>query len=202
MKEWLALIRTYRRSLSIFFLLLAFLFLALYPLWLLNRSRVKGAATINVEVSGAVKQPGLYTLKLGSRVEDALRKAQGLSSNADTQFVAEILNRARILRDGEKIFVPLKKTEPSDQSDQASKSTTSSAPSEKRTKETSTSFPVNINKASANQLEALPGIGPVYAQRIVDYRKTNGPFKNKEQIKEVKGIGESTYNKIKDKIVL
>jgi len=194
--EILSILGHYRRQIVFFLLLISFLFLIIYPFWLINKKgKVKGAKTIAVEVSGAVNKPGLYTLDSQSRVEDALQKAGGINQKADKKFVAEVLNRARFLQDGEKIFIPFEK-------ELETKTTAKSneQKAENSQPKTTKSASININKASQKELESLPGIGPVYAQRIIEYRQSRGPFKSKEEIKEVKGIGEKTFSKIKDLI--
>lgn len=197
MQELLTLVKRYRQKIALIFLSFSFLFLVFYPFWLVkNHGQIKGEKTISVEVNGAVNKPGLYTLNSQSRVEDALQKAGGINAQADEKFVAEVLNRARFLEDGEKIFIPFK--------EKTKVKAAAESNSEDKTKnsqlDTAKPATININKASQKELESLPGIGPVYAQRIIEYRQNNGPFQSKEQIKEIKGIGEKTFLKIKDLI--
>lgn len=139
---------------------------------------------ITVDVSGAVVEPGVYTLQVNSRVEDALDAAGGFSDEADKIIIEKKINRAKIVHDGEKIYIP----RIGDDENELSYI------------ENSTGI-VNINVAGKNELETLTGIGEVYAERIIEYRKTS-EFKTKEQIKNVNGIGDCLYDKIKDYITV
>jgi len=147
---------------------------------------------VRVYVSGAVARPGVYALSWDSRVEQALAVAGGGTADADLLRV----NLAQRVHDGQQIYVPSKSEVvtpvlPTPVPHMASAGVSSSS-GEK----------ININMASASELEALPGIGPVLAQRIVDYRQANGPFRTLEDIKDVKGIGDSTFKRIKDRITV
>ncbi len=123
-------------------------------------------AAIAVYVSGAVLRPGVYTLAEGSRVQDALMAAGGPASEAD---LAD-LNLALALQDGQRVHVPVQGEAPS-----------RSSPIELSL--------VNLNTASAEELDALPGIGPVLAARIVADRAANGPYAEVEDLSRVPGIG-------------
>lgn len=131
---------------------------------------------IYVDVDGAVNNPGVFRLESGSRVSDAIEMAGGLKEDAHTKS----LNKARKLTDGEKIYI-LTRDEASDASEG--------------------NVLININTASANELDSLPGIGPVYAQRIVEYRNKS-LFYSVEEIKNIEGIGEKTFEKIRDYITV
>jgi competence protein ComEA len=147
-------------------------------------------ASIIVDVRGAVNKPGVYTLPLGSRMQDALAQAGDVQSNADTRG----LNLARKLNDGEQIYVPAV----GEATPVPTKSTVSGAP-------TATKAPIgkiNINTATIAELDMLPGIGPAIAQRIVDYRTQNGDFKKIDDLKKVRGIGDVLFDQIKDLITL
>ena len=138
-------------------------------------------AEVVVHVSGAVKQAGVYRLAPDSRVADAIEQAGGASENADL----DALNLAEPLQDGQKIHVPRK--------GEASAPTTASV-SPPRTprrapQAAAVQFPINLNTATAEQLEAIPGIGPVLAQRIIEYRQTHGKFQSVDELLEVRGIG-------------
>lgn len=142
---------------------------------------------ITIDIEGAVLKPGIYKLSEGSILEDAIKISGGLTKKADKATIAKDMNRAEKIRDGQKIYFPFIGTV-------AGAGTGSSA-------STGTiSGKVNINTASISQLDTLPGIGPAYAQRIIDYRSANGGFKSPEEIMEISGIGEKTYEKIKDLI--
>ena len=138
-------------------------------------------AEVVVHVSGAVKQAGVYRLAPDSRVADAIEQAGGTTENADL----DALNLAEPLQDGQKIHVPRK--------GEASAPTTASV-SPPRTprrapQAAAVQFPINLNTATAEQLEAIPGIGPVLAQRIIEYRQTHGRFQSVDELLEVRGIG-------------
>jgi competence protein ComEA len=139
------------------------------------------SAEVVVHVSGAVKQAGVYRLAPDSRVADAIEQAGGASENADL----DALNLAEPLQDGQKIHVPRK--------GEASTPTTASVSLPRtphsKPQATAVQFPINLNTATAEQLEAIPGIGPVLAQRIIEYRQTHGRFQSVDELLEVRGIG-------------
>ena len=145
-------------------------------------------APLIVDVSGAVAQPGVYQLPVGSRVEDAIVAAGGLLPEA----FAESMNMAATLVDGSKVLVPIR-----------SEQTTSSGDGQTGTGSGSqANLPVNINTASLETLMTLPGIGEVKAQAIIDYRMEHGPFSAPEEIQNVHGIGPATYENLKDLITI
>ena len=133
-----------------------------------------------VDVAGAVVNPGVYSLPLNARVFEAIKAAGGLKKGADTSDI----NQARILRDGEQIYVY--------------PTTTSSGgvarPAMRK------NGPVMINRATVKDFESLDGIGPVLANRIVSYRKINGPFAAVEDLLKVPGIGQSKFAQFKEKL--
>lgn len=146
-----------------------------------------------VDVRGAVNKPGVYTLPVGSRVQDALALAGDIAPHADTRN----LNLARRLNDGEQIYVltvgeatPV--PPPASSRSTATRTPTSSVPLGK----------ININTATLAELDTLPGIGPAIGQRIIDYRTQNGDFKSIDDLKKVRGIGDALFNQIKDLITL
>lgn len=145
-----------------------------------SESETASEAQCFVQVSGAVKKPGVYELPAGSRVYQAIEKAGGLCEDAWVQG----LNQARVLTDGEMIHVNT--TE-----EQQAKTSMESADDK-----------ININTASVKELSTLPGIGETRAQAIIDYRESNGLFSVPEDIKKVSGIGESTYQKFANSIVV
>lgn len=146
---------------------------------------------IQVYVTGAVKKPGVYRLQEGDRMHQAVEMAEALDE-ADLKY----LEMARILVDGETIRVPAQGEIP-DLPVAASGGVFSSGVSNQN------SAMVNINTASAQEMaDRLDGIGPSLGQRIVDYRTSNGPFKDKEEIKNVSGIGEKRFEAIKNKITV
>ncbi len=140
---------------------------------------------IQVHVAGEVKQPGLYSLPEGANVQDAIDAAQGPTEIARQ----DLLNLAAPLVDGQRIYVP---------SSEESQSTESG----QRSLETTLASLVNINTANQEELESLPGIGSVRAKAIIAYRTQNGYFLSIEELLNVEGIGESTYNELKEFITV
>jgi competence protein ComEA len=142
---------------------------------------------LRVDVEGAIAAPGVYTLPPGSILQDALRAAGGPSATGDVSR----LNLAHRLQDGDQVFVP-------ERASTAGPSATGSA---------NASVPgaatrININTATAAELDALPHIGPALAQRIVDYRNAHGPFAAIADITLVRGIGQGIFAEIKDLITV
>ncbi|MGW2607502.1 helix-hairpin-helix domain-containing protein [Streptomyces mirabilis] len=137
---------------------------------------------IVVDVSGKVRSPGLRRLPAGSRVEDALRAAGGVRPGANT----EGLNRARLLVDGEQVLVGV--TGPvmggGSSATGIGGSVSGAAPS----------APVSLNTATVDQLDTLPGVGPVLAQHIIDYRTRHGGFRSVDELREVNGIGDRRFS--------
>ena len=141
------------------------------------------AVDITIDVQGAVARPGVYKLTIGSRVVDAIKAAGGVTKAGDPSD----LNQARIVADGEQIYV------------YAKSGTTSTKKSTVKVKPKSSAV-VLVNRASAKEFEALDGIGPVLASRIVTYRKANGPFATIDDLLKVPGIGAGTLSKFKTKL--
>ena len=153
---------------------------------------------IVVHVSGAVRNEGIVELKEKSRIADAIEMVGGVTEDAYMKDV----NLATILEDGMKIYIPTKEEvekQRENTNDSVSKDTNldiynnSSNTRKKNNK-------VNINTASKEELDTLPGIGESTANKIINYRKENGKFKTIEEIKEVSGIGDSKFEDIKDLI--
>ncbi|MFQ6014741.1 MAG: helix-hairpin-helix domain-containing protein [Anaerolineae bacterium] len=143
-------------------------------------------AMLMVYISGAVVKPDVYAVPEGSRVKEAVEAAGGFTSEADSDRI----NLASPLNDGEHVYVPRVGEETSPISPTGMPS---GSPSGGK---------VNINRATVVELDALPGIGPAYAQRIIDYREANGPFESIEEIKKVRGIGEAIFEQVKDLITV
>lgn len=135
---------------------------------------------IFVDVTGAVNKPGVYTLTGKSRVIDAIKAAGDSAPGADLSTI----NLARVLNDGEQIYVD----------------STVINSNGVRVSKAVRSGPININRATARQLDALDGVGPVIAQRIVDYRKINGSFLSIDDLQKVSGIGAAKFAQIKSKV--
>jgi len=145
---------------------------------------------IVVHVAGAVKNPGVYTLEEGKRVKDAIEVAGGALPEADLLR----LNLAQKIHDEDKLYVP-KIGETPEQLEQANESYGATVGISSKS-----DGKVNINTADETELIQLPGIGPATAQKIIDYRTTNGFFKSIEDIKKVSGIGDKKFEQLKDKI--
>ncbi len=139
-----------------------------------------------VYITGAVPRPGVYALPKNARVQDAISAAGGFLAEAEKSQI----NLAALLEDGEKLDIPYLEG--------ASPVLGTPVPAVV----TSTTELIDINIASAAELETLPGIGPTTAQKIIDYREQNGPFLSTEDIINVPGIGPGTYERIKDLITV
>lgn len=148
--------------------------------------------TLKVHVKGAVQRPGVYSLPFGSRVEDAVKKAQPRS---DAKL--DDLNLAAFLDDGQEIFVPSKRTVTTAPSALA---LSPSLPQPRPSPSAKAKEPipiVHLNTATETDFLRLPGIGPVLAKRIVEYRRRIGGFKSIEQLLDVKGIGPKKLERIR-----
>ena len=152
--------------------------------------------TILVHVSGAVKKEGVIELKINSRISDAIEKAEGIREDA----CIEDINLAYKLEDGMKIHIPTKQEKEEKKEEEYVTTLSGIHTNQEETEKKDTK--VNINTATQTQLETLPGIGPSTAMKILDYRKEKGKFTKIEEIKEVGGIGEAKFNKIKDLITI
>lgn len=135
---------------------------------------------IFVDVTGAVNRPGVYSLAGRSRVIDAIKAAGDSAPGADLSTI----NLARVLNDGEQIYVD----------------STAVNSSGQRVSKKVASGPININRATLRQLDALDGIGPVIAGRIIEYRKKNGSFLTIDDLQKVSGIGAAKFAQIKSKV--
>jgi competence protein ComEA len=176
----------------------------------LSTSTGAETTTIYIDVSGKVKHPGLYQLAKGARVADALKAAGGALSGVDLTY----LNLAQLIDDGDQIIVSASPEIISsgsvDQSTSNSPSVTSSKSKTSKTSKSSKSgggsskkkslptTPINLNSATATQLEQLPGVGPSMAAKILAYRQSLGRFTNITQLQNVSGMGPAHYAKIKN----
>lgn len=152
-----------------------------------------------IHITGSVKNPGIVKLKEGSRIEDAIEAAGGLTENADITKV----NLAYIVEDGTKIKIPSASEEDIGDDDIIdSKSGDNIIIEENTVSSNNSTQTININKATEKEFETLPGIGPSLASKIIEYRNQNGKFGSIEDIKNVNGIGDSKYEKIKDLIIV
>jgi competence protein ComEA len=142
------------------------------------------AAQVVVHVVGAVRSPGLYRLDEGSRVADALALAGGTVPKADLAAV----NLAAQLVDGTQVVVP--KTGPRGQPSSAAVSGAAGAPAQ--------AGPIRLNSATLEELQEIPGVGPVTAQRIVEFREQNGPFRSVDELDAVPGIGPKRLEQMRE----
>ncbi|PLT30940.1 helix-hairpin-helix domain-containing protein [Peribacillus deserti] len=147
------------------------------------------AADIFVDIKGAVKKPGVYQAEPGERVIDLINKAGSFKEGADQNKV----NLAQAVADQMVIFVPLE----GEQAVEAIQNMPADAGSE-----TSEGAKVNINTATEEELQTLTGIGPSKAAAILEFRKQNGGFKNADDLKKISGIGDKTFEKIKDRVLV
>ncbi len=143
---------------------------------------------IMVDVSGAVRCPSVVSVSEGSRVFEAIALAGGLSEDADVSAI----NQAERLSDEEKIYVPTKEENMS-----GALTLSVNSPASDLTKGL-----VNINTADSTTLQTLTGIGPATAEKIITYRNENGRFHAIDEIKQVSGIGDKTFDKFKDQITI
>lgn len=149
-----------------------------------------------VHIDGKVKNPGVYEIEMGKRIKDIVEMAGGLLKEADL----EEINLAMKLVDGEKIYIPSKNEknmiEKHKNIGNWERKENDSKPQNKvRNK-------ININRATEEELEEIPGIGKEMARRIIEYRKEKGKFSSKEELKEIKGIGEVKYKKLENDITV
>lgn len=158
-------------------------------------TKVEEKNMIIVHITGAVKNPGIVKLEEGSRIEDAINKAGGLNEDADITNV----NLAYILEDGIKIKIPSSLDVTEVQNENILNSDSGENIVEEFEDSNKGSL-LNINKATKQDLQNLPGIGVSLASKIIEYREENGKFANIEDIKNVNGIGESKYENIKEHI--
>ena len=160
----------------------------------------KETEKIIVHVSGAVQNEGVIELEKNSRIADAIEKAGGFREDAYTKDV----NLAYKLEDGMKIYIPTMEEKENEKANvivESNIETENNNNSYSNTDEgKNVNSKVNINTASKEELDTLPGIGPSTAEKIINYRKEKGKFKSIEEIKDVSGIGDSKYENIKDMI--
>lgn len=144
---------------------------------------------IVIHISGAVNKEGVIEILSTARIKDAIEMAGGVKENADLTNI----NLAQVLEDGVKIYIPIKEEQVLEE-----KTSKNVEVNNIKLEDSNKTNIVNINTANQTQLETLPGIGASTALKIINYRKQNGKFNNIEDIKQVSGIGESKFNKIKN----
>lgn len=147
------------------------------------------STVIYVDVKGEVHHPGVYQMKAENRVKDLIEAAGGFTPLADDQK----LNLAQLLGDQMVIVVPKKGEEVNSELDQAPTS---------QKKEVGKEGKVNINTATVEELKTLKGIGEKKAEAIIEYRKKNGSFKNKEELMKVRGIGKKLYESFQERVIV
>ena len=179
-----------------------------------------GANTVEIicDISGAVKMPGIYILNENARLVDLIEAAGGLSSEADI----DIINQARYLTDGEKVYIPTRaeteavggeatpgngpgiNTNPTTNPymENAVNSNGSGGQSSGVGGSQSNDGRININTATFDELQKIPGVGPVTAEKIITYRESNGGFSATEELKNISGIGEKTYKKMEEYVTV
>ncbi len=140
---------------------------------------------IVIDISGAIVKPGVYTVPAESRINDVVVLAGGVREDANKEWVQKELNLAAVLHDGQKLYIPFTGEDGLQQEYPATSSQL-----------------INLNTATQAELESLPRIGPATAQRIIDYRQTNGKFSVIEDLLQVPGIGEGTFDQIKTAITV
>jgi competence protein ComEA len=149
---------------------------------------------ISVDVEGQVQNPGVYKVDDGARLQDALIAAGGMSSMADREYVAQHLNLAQKVIDGGKIYIPAVNEKPT------ADTSVNNNPSSNNNSQSilgDNSGLININSATAEQLDTLPKVGPVTAQKIIGGR----PYATIEELVSKKILGQKTYDELKDKIM-
>lgn len=146
----------------------------------------EASAGVTVYVTGAVQQPGVVTVAAGARTADAVNACGGLLPQAD----AERVNMAQPVKDGQQIRVPEKKE------------TGTAGADGKAAPGKDADGCVNLNTADEKALDALPGVGPATARKIIEYRESEGGFQSTEDLMKIKGIGQAKYDKLKDKVTI
>lgn len=227
MRSTTDVLKTYRLYIAMFILNLAVVIGVIYLLYRepaqplvvtappTRSAQIKNSARISVTVSGAVNKPGTIELNAGTPLAEALQRA-GLKPDADVSKLA----LTRPLQDGDKIMVPSRASntaaavQPAPGATQAPTIANAPAPTTNTAQPpsnlTSTITPaaptasakLNLNTATLDELNALPGIGEALAQRILDYRAQKGGFKAVAELKEVKGIGDKLFEEIKDLVTV
>jgi competence protein ComEA len=153
----------------------------LVPLATTPTAAAPGREVVVVDVVGAVRRPGLYRLGSGARIADAIARAGGVTRRADRAAV----NLAATVADGQQVVVPRR--------GRVGPVSTGGAA-------TPTSGPIDLNSATTEQLDALPGVGPVTAQKIVDYRQEHGPFTSVDQLDAISGIGPTRIENLRGQV--
>lgn len=152
------------------------------PPIVVDNSQAEKKASLKIDIEGAIKNPGVYTLAEGSRVLDAIYASGGFTDQTDSDWLTKNINLASVVKDGDKIYINAIGEEPTALSSSPSKALGA------------TTGKININSASASELDTLPGIGEKTAAKIIAAR----PYKSIDELLSKKIIGSSTFNKLKD----
>ena len=147
-----------------------------------------------VELAGSVEKPGVYKLPEGARVEDLLIASGGFSADADREWIAKMINRAAKLVDGQKLYI----AKVGEQSDVLTAKNEGDIKVYQQGQGTGAGATININTAGQKQLEELPGIGPVYAQSIIEHR----PYSSVEELVSKGALKSGVYEKVKELIIV
>ncbi len=153
----------------------------------LEKSATTSSGLVVVDIAGSVENPGVYQMEVGSRIGDLIIAAGGLSSSAHREWIAKNVNQAARLIDGTKVYIP-SVDEPIEELVQGQNDVLG----------VSYDTVININLASESELDTLPGVGPVTANKII----ANRPYQRIEELKDRKVVGQATFEKIKDLIVV
>ncbi len=160
---------------------------------------------IVIDICGSIANEGILELDENSRISDAIEKAGGLKEGADLSQI----NLAFILSDGMKVYIPNIKDKESDNKNEdktniyiTKESGVNTIVGTSENNNQISNMKININTADINELDKLPGIGDSTAQKIIDYRNENGKYNSIEDVKNVKGIGDSKFDKIKEFIIV
>ncbi len=153
------------------------------------------AASVTLDVAGAVAKPGVYTLAKGARVEEAIEVAGGLATNADTNWIETNINRAELIRDGMKLYIPSKVNSSVDYTSTISANSYPPAGGLPTGGSTVKGL-IDINSASVSELDTLSGVGTVTANKIISGR----PYANTDELVSKKILNKSVFAKIKDQI--
>lgn len=152
----------------------------------------EAGAMVVVDVQGAILRPGVHRLAVGSRVGDAIAAAGGYGPRVDAERAARELNLAAVLADGDRILVPSRDDVDVGEPGAASAGTGGEQPSDGL---------IDLNTASASELDELPGVGPVTAQKIIDARAEQ-PFASVDDLLARKVVGQSAFDKLRDLVIV
>lgn len=158
----------------------------------INEQEVTIQKEIIAEIAGSVVTPGVYKVENGARVDDLIKKAGGFSENVDIQRVEKTINRASVIKDGQKFYIPSM----AEQSVVLSATDQEGGSGDQKISEDTQQFSININTSSQSQLESLWGIGPKTAQKIIEQR----PYSEISELLSKSIIKKNVYDRIKDQI--